>query len=652
MTDPNFRPLPLRRVTLEPGFWGDRVRLVRQEAIPHQWEALNDRVPGAPPSRAVRNLRIAAAEAEGNYEGPVFLDSDLAKWLEAVSHFLCTKRDPELERLADEVIDLFLKAQWDDGYVNSYFTVKDPAARWTNLRDAHELYCAGHWIEAAVAHHAATGRRRFLDAVCRLADHIHGRFGPGNGQTRGYPGHEEIELALVELYRCTGKRRYLELASYFIDERGRQPHYFDIEARRRGEDPTPLAFGAYAPYDEYQAHLPVREQTAVEGHAVRAMYLFSGMADVAAETGDEFLVAACKRLWENMVGRRIYVTGGIGSQCTGERFTFDYDLPNDTAYTETCAAIGLVFWAHRMLHLDLDAAYADMMEKALYNGVLSGLSLDAKAYFYVNPLAVWPEPCEKRADTRHVETRRQPWFACACCPPNLARLLASFGKYVYSESPLGPAVHLYTSSTADLEVAGRATTLRQETDYPWGENVTIVVEPEEAALFTVFLRIPGWCRNPRLAVNGEELPLSAILRQGYARVDRLWRPHDRIELTLPMPIERIRAHPEVRENAGKVALQRGPVVYCLEEADNGRNLPALSLPANAPLSARFRPDFLGGVMVISGEAHRNTASGWNGVLYQAIESSVETAPLTMIPYFAWANRQPGEMLVWIRDEKG
>ncbi|MCK4600320.1 glycoside hydrolase family 127 protein, partial [Candidatus Bipolaricaulota bacterium] len=384
-----LEPLMIKNVRVKDEFWAKRLQQVREVVIPYQWEVLNDRVPAAEPSHAIENFRIAAGRTEGAYYGWVFQDSDVAKWLEAVGYCLIRQADPELERLADSVIDLVVKAQQADGYLNTYFTVKEPGGRWTNLRDNHEMYCAGHMMEAAVAYYEATGKRKFLDAMCWLADHIDAAFGSEPGKKKGYPGHEEIELALVKLYQTTGEQRYLRLSRFFIDERGHEPHYYDLEAKERGDETSGR------PYDKAysQAHLPVREQTNAVGHAVRAMYLYSGMADMAAETNDETLVTACKRLWNNLTKRQMYITGGIGSAVQGEAFTFDYDLPNDTAYTETCAAIGLVFWAHRMLMLDVDHDYADVMERAFYNVVLSGISLGGREYFYVNPLEVWPEAC-------------------------------------------------------------------------------------------------------------------------------------------------------------------------------------------------------------------------------------------------------------------
>jgi len=647
MNKHTISPLRIHDVSVKEGFWAKRIQQVRDVVIPYQWEALNDRSAEAETSHAIENFRIAAGEKSGEFYGWVFQDSDVAKWLEAVGYSLMTQSDAELERLADDVIDLIVKTQQADGYLNTYFTIKEPQKRWTNLRDNHEMYCAGHMMEAAVAYYEATGKRKLLNAMCCLADHIGSAFGPDPSQRRGYPGHPEIELALIRLYRITGEERYLNLSKFFIDERGREPHYYDLEAKARGDDTPGGKYGKACS----QAHLPVREQTTAVGHAVRAMYLYSGMADVAAETNDETLVTACKRLWNNLTKRQMYITGGIGSAVQGEAFTFDYDLPNDTAYTETCAAIGLVFWAHRMLMLDVDHEYADVMERAFYNGVLSGISLGGREYFYVNPLEVWPEACEKRQDQKHVATTRRPWFNCACCPPNIARLLASFGQYIYSQDEDTIYVHLYVGSEADFEITGQKITLAQRTNYPWEEVVEMTITVEEEAEFVLALRMPGWCDGTAVKVNGEDIDVGTIIHKGYARIQRSWRRDDKVEILLPMPIERIHAHPAVRANAGKVAIQRGPVVYCLEEVDNGPNLPDLSLPQDAKLTLGACDQSLGGVPVIHGVARRSTmTSQWKDVLYSPVVLERKEVAVRAIPYFAWGNRQPGEMLVWMREE--
>ncbi len=628
-----IKPLSLRKVRIEDAFWSARLETNRTVTLPDVYQ------------KCKKTGRIDAFKLNWKPPKPnqphVFWDSDVAKWVEAASASLATHPDTKLEKLLNGVIDLIVNAQQPDGYLNVHFTVVEPEKRWSNLRDNHELYCAGHLMEAAVAHYEATGKGDFLDAMCRCADHIDTVFGRGKGKKRGYPGHEEIELALVKLYRATGERRYLDLGRYFVDERGRRPLYFDIEARARGK--KPYEYGA-----SHQAHLPVRDQKTADGHAVRAMYLYCAMADVAAETGDKTLLAACKRLWKNVTHRRMYITGGIGSSKDGERFTTDYDLPNETAYAETCAAIGLVFWAHRMLHLEPDGRYADVMERALYNGVLSGVSLDGSKFFYVNPLTVHPKGF-RFMYAAYFEPVRQEWFGTSCCPTNLARLLASLERYVYSQGKNEIYVHLYVAGAAEFDLAGSKVRLTQKTQYPWKEKVRLIVRPEKPAEFTVALRIPGWCRAASLKVNGRAVRLARITKKGYAKIKRLWKSGDTVELTLPMPIEQIQANPNVRMNNGKVALQRGPVVYCLEEIDNGPNLSEISLPADATLRARYDKDLLGGVTVITAKARRRDDSLWKDCLYQSASSKTKVVNIRAIPYYAWCNRKPGEMLVWIRE---
>lgn len=621
----------MKQVKLADPFWAPRMETNRRVTLPIEYE------------QCKKTGRIDAFRLDWKPGMPnpphIFWDSDVYKWIEAGAYALATGRDAQLEKLFDDVIDLIAGAQQKDGYLNVHFTVVEPGKRWTNLRDCHELYCAGHLFEAAVAYAEATGKRKLLDVACRYADHIDSVFGTEPGKRRGYCGHEEIELALVKLSRITGTRRYMELAKYFIDERGRTPYYFDIEARERGEDPSKHWTAGPGPlrYEYCQAHKPVREQTEVVGHAVRAMYLYSAMADLAGEFADKALFSATKRLWEHLTTRRMYITGGIGPSRHNEGFTCDYDLPNETAYAETCAAIGLVFWAHRMLQLEPDSRYADIMERALYNGVTSGVSLDGRRFFYENPLA---------SLGRH---HRQDWFDCACCPPNIARLIASIGQYVYSLGEKAVYVHLYAQGEAFIEVDGTALRTVQKTMYPWDGKVVLELEPERPARFALALRLPGWCRKPKVSLNGKAFSLSGRVRCGYAVIEREWRAGDRVEVLLPMSVERVEAHPEVRPDCGRIALMRGPIVYCLEEADNGRLLHDVVIPREAKLSARMEKDLLGGVVVVTGKAYRRDMRGWDGVLYRAERSKTKPFTFKAVPYCVWDNRSPGEMLVWVRD---
>ncbi len=645
-----YRLSKINKINFNDGFWDDRLKIIHNIVIPYQWQALNDHIPGAKPSHAIENFRIAAGEVESKFEGRIFQDSDVAKWLEAASYGLAYESNPELEKITDKVVDLIEKAQQDDGYLNSYFIVAEPDKKWTNLRDCHEMYCAGHLIEAAVAYYQATGKDKLLNVACNLADHIDDRFGAKEGKIKGYPGHQEIELALVKLYRVTDEERYLKLSKFFVNERGQKPHFFELEAKKRGKEDKKYFEDKFL-YKYNQSHLPIRDQKVVVGHAVRAMYFYSGVTDIAIETDDKKLKKTIKDLWENVTKRQMYITGGVGSQLYGEAFSFDYDLPNDTAYTETCAAIGLVFWAQRMLQLELKNEYGDVMEKALYNGVLSGISLDGTKYFYVNPLEVWPEASRHRNDQRHVKGKRQKWFGCACCPPNIARLLASIGNYIYSYSDKGIYTHLYTNSTASFNILGKEVLIKQETDYPWEGKIKISVTPtDDHAEFTLGLRVPGWCQEPELFLNGEIIDLDILNKNGYVLVNKQWEKGDTLELNLPMPVEKMAANPEVRENAGKVAIQRGPVIYCLEEVDNGKNLRDITLPVETELKAEFNEGFLGGVVTITGEALRTASSLWNNQLYKPRKKLKEKIKIKLIPYYAWANRKPGEMLTWIKED--
>lgn len=624
---------------------GKRVHTVLNNTLSYQWEALNDQVPDAPKSGSVNNFRIAAGETTGEHYGPVFQDSDLAKWTEAVSYSLALQNNDELKIHLDEAINLVVKAQKEDGYLNTYFTIKEPSGRWTNIRDKHELYCAGHMIEAAVANYEVTGNKALLNVACRLADHIYSMFGPEPTKRHGYPGHEEIELALVKLYHSTNERKYLDLAHYFIRERGKAPYYFKIEAMARGEakldelwDPSKLEY--------FQAHVPVTEQEAI-GHAVRAMYLYSGMADVAMETGDEALMQACRRLWDDVVKRKMYITGGIGSTSFGEAFTFAYDLPNDTAYTETCASIGLIFWAQRMFKMEQDAKYIDIMERALYNTVFAAMSLDGRKYFYVNPLEVWPKACHKREDHRHVKTERQKWYDCACCPPNIARLLTSIGKYAYAldEDKNTLFVNLYMDGQIEFNLNDKGITLKQDTVYPWDGNTSFTVASNTTVAFSLALRIPDWCKKWSIKINGQEIQ-EYETNKGYAMITRTWGKNDKVELTLDMAVMMMRANPEVRADAGKVAIQRGPIVYCAEEADNGPNIANIELLPEPNFAVMYDEELLGGVCYITAKARRAKVDNYDG-LYKETDNDYEETVVKLVPYYAWNNRGEGEMMVWL-----
>ncbi len=639
-TKGQLRPVPFREVTFTDNFWQPRQEMNRTALIPHAYRMCNE-------TGRIDAFRLNWKPGMPN-EPHVFWDSDVAKWLEAASYSLAVHPDPGLERTVDEVVDLIAAAQQPDGYLNTHFTVVEPDKRWTNLDGAHELYCAGHLMEAAVAHFEATGKRTLLEVLCRYADHIGATFGTEPGKNLGYCGHPEVELALVRLYRATGIERYRELARYFVDERGRQPYYFDLEAKARGEAKR---VGSAKRYEYMQAHKPVREQKEVVGHAVRALYLYSGMADIAALDGDKELLAACRRLWDDATLRKLYVTGGLGPSRNNEGFTSGYDLPNETAYAETCAAVALVFFAHRMLQVNPDRRYSDVIERALYNNVLSGASQDGRRFFYANPLSsAGPQSGAASGDlVNHGHTSsRVEWFGVSCCPPNLSRLVASLGQYVYSVTAKAVYVHLYAGGNSSPTVAGQEVRLTQATNYPWSGDVRIDVNPKQPAAFDLLLRIPGWCDKHTLKVNGRTV--AATMAKGYARLRRTWERGDCVTLSLAMPVVRVAAHPDVAADFGKVALQRGPLIYCLEQCDNP-DVHALVLPRRARLTARFDPRVLGGVTVIEGQASVVDRTGWKDRLYgSASGQKYKPIRIKAIPYFAWDNRKPGAMAVWLAQD--
>ncbi|CAM4460676.1 hypothetical protein FHS16_004188 [Paenibacillus endophyticus] len=642
-------PSAVGKVSISDDFWSEYIRLVREVVVPYQWEVLNDRVEEAEPSHAIQNFKIAAGVEQGSFYGMVFQDSDVAKWLEAVGYLLETEPDPELEKVADEVVALIAKAQQPDGYVNTYFTIKEKDQRWTNLAECHELYCAGHLIEAAVAYSKATGKNAILDVACRFADYIDRVFGTEPGKLQGYDGHQEIELALVKLYQATGERRYVELSHYFLNQRGAKPNFYEQEWEKRGETIHFPQLSIATDLEYSQAHLPVREQDQAVGHAVRVVYMCTAMADIAAETGDEALLAACRRLWGSIVSKRMYLTGAIGSMAHGESFTQDYDLPNDTVYAETCASIGLIFFAQRMLQIEPDSEYANVLERALYNTVVSGMSRDGKQFFYVNPLEVYPPVLGKNKNYDHVKPQRQGWFGCACCPPNIARLLASLGQYIYTVKGEEIYAHLYIGGTAELDLNGTAVKLEQQSKYAWDGEASFRISVPQETVFTLALRLPDWSGAAAIQVNGAEYKVSeADIHNGYIRLKRAWQTGDTVSIAFEMPILRMQGHPLIRQTAGKVALQRGPFVYCLEEADNGGQLFHLSLPATSELSSAFDTGLLGGMQVITGNGVRFDSKHWQDELYRRdADWTTEQTELRFIPYFAWANREPGEMSVWI-----
>lgn len=542
----------------------------------------------------IRNFENAA-KGEGEHSGIFFDDSDVYKALEGMAYSLINNPDPELEKKADEWIDKFAAAQQPDGYINTFYTLTGLDKRWTNM-DKHEMYCAGHMIEAGVAYYQATGKRKLLDVCIRMTDHMMSQFGPG--KRHWVPGHEEIELALVKLYQTTQEQKYLDFAYWLLEERGHGHGTMGDE-------------GKWNPV-YYQDIVPVRQLTDISGHAVRCMYLYCGMADVAALKNDTGYIAAMDRLWDDVVHRNMYITGGIGSSHDNEGFTEDYDLPNLDAYCETCASVGMVLWNQRMNQLTGDSKYIDVLERSLYNGALAGISLGGDRFFYVNPL-------ESKGDHH-----RQEWYGCACCPSQLSRFLPSIGNYIYASSDDALWVNLYIGNTGQIRIGETDILLTQETDYPWDGSVKLTISTSQPLEKEIRLRIPNWCKTYDLSINGKRINVSE--EKGYA-VIKDWKSQDVIALDMDMPVEIVAADPHVKENFGKRAIQRGPLVYCMEEIDNPEYFDQIQLSPSTTFQTAFVSDILNGI--------------------KTIKTNDRTQSATFIPYYAWDNRKAGKMRVWI-----
>jgi len=601
-------------VILSDTFWTPRLEVNRRVTLPSQYQQLED-------TGRLNNFRRVAGLYQGEYQGPYYNDSDVYKWLEAASWTLATHPDEVLEAQVNDTIALIAAAQDESGYLDTYFAFERTAQRWTNLRVLHELYCAGHLIQAAVAHARATHSRSLLNVAIRLADHILNTFGP-NARS-GSSGHPEIEMALVELARETGEPRYMQEAQFFIDQRG---------------TPSSTLSGGF--YD--QDHAPVRDQSTIVGHAVRALYLYCGVTDVYTETGEQALLDAAETVWHDFMERKVYITGGAGARHEGEAFGDSYELPNERAYAETCASIASVMWNWRLLQLNGEARFADAIENALYNGLLSGLSLDGTHYFYENPLA---------DSGNH---RRQPWFGTACCPPNLARLLAELPGYIYSTSDEGLWVHLYIDSSVTVTLpnnsSNRNITLRQQTNYPWSGDIELTLQLDEPTSFSLFLRIPAWASEAKLTVNGE--PFSQGVTAGsYVQLNRHWASGDTVRLSLPMTVRLVESNPHVTNNHGRVAVMRGPLVYSMEQADHPNlDMYRVILPGMSQWDVVERPDLLGGIVALRTEAMYPVQHPSSQLLYRtydATKPAYRLFSLTAIPYYAWANREAGAMSVWL-----
>ena len=629
-----IRPVDFTQVKLEDQFWAPRLKINRTITIPYLFKLDEE-------TGRTDNFRIAAGLKKGKHTGKRYNDSDVFKAMEAAAYSLRAHPDPELRNKLDELVAVIGKAQEPDGYLFTTRTI-DPAnpapgagaERWSNLRVSHELYNVGHMYEAAVAHYITTGERSFLDIALKNADLLVRTFGPG--KRRAFPGHQEVEIGLGKLYRVTGNRQYLDLARFFLDERG---HYHGGETY-----PADSPFVIYNSEEYLQNHKPVLEQAEAVGHAVRAAYMYSGMADVSALGGWPEYAAAIDRLWDNVAGKKLYITGGIGSTGEYEAFGADYELPNAQAYAETCASIGNAMWNQRLFELHGDAKYIDILERIIYNGLISGVSLGGDRFFYQNPLESGGK------------YERSSWFEVACCPANVARFLPTLPGYVYATGGDSLYINLFASGTARIELPGRSVELIQETKYPWEGTVKILVNARPGGSFTIRIRIPGWARNKpvptylyrfldqseqqvRLWVNRK--PVDFKLENGYALLRRKWRSNDLIEIILPMPNRRVVAPDLVKEDAGKFAIQRGPIVFCAEGIDNRGRALNLVLPDGAKLEHWFRPDLLGGVAIITAKALAVDRSTDGRILDQRPHQ------LMAVPYFAWANRGPGEMRVWL-----
>ena len=619
-------------------FVGRVQKLVREEVLPYQYQILNDALEGVEKSHAIENIRLAAKKLQGGnvqpdeFYGMVFQDSDVAKWLEAAAYSLALKPDKALEARVDDMVALIGRCQQPDGYLNTYFTVKEPENRWANLLECHELYCAGHMIEAGVALHEAAGKDELLHICIRLADHICDRF----MQVEGIPGHQEIEIGLMRLYHVTGNAKYRDMALRFLDLRGQQPDWFLRHTPRHPD----THYGDYdiLPEDTIynQSDVPVREQTVARGHAVRQLYMLTAMADVAAATGDAAMIAACDRLFDNIAQKQMYVTGAVGSTPHRESFTVDYDLPSDRCYGETCASVAMTFFAHNMLAVKPDGRYADLMELELYNAALAGMSLDGKRFFYVNPLTVDTSVSGIVPGYKHVLPQRPAWHACACCPPNLARLIASLGKYLWSEDEDTVYSHLFIGS----EALTRHGCISMTSRYPWEGKAAYTVH--DGGRFTLAIHVPQHAVNMHLQINGTEVSCNA--EGGYCRIQREWQPGDRIAVEFAMPVRRIHAHPRVRDAAGKVALARGPLVYCVESTDHNAILSGIFLPADAAIKAA--ESNAEGIVALHAAGF---AQGSSDELFSDEPIRVSPVQIRAIPYFAWGNRAPGNMQVWIRE---
>jgi DUF1680 family protein len=616
-------PVSFSEVRIDDGFWSPRIDKVTRVTIPVCIEQTEIKTP------RIRNFEKVARHQGEKHEGIYFDDSDVYKALEAIAYSLKNHPDARLEAKADEWVDKIAAAQLPDGYLNTYFTLGDLNKRWTDM-EKHEDYNAGHLIEAAAAYYSTTGKKKLLDVAIRVADNIDNTFRLKN--RHWVSGHEEIELALVKLYKVTANKKYLDMADWFLQQRGHGYGEGAIWSNKH--------MGAKYCQDD----VPVKDQTEIEGHAVRAMYLYTGAADVGAAKNDPAYMKAMQTVWGDVVYRNMYITGGIGSSGRNEGFTQDYDLPNESAYCETCASVGMVLWNLRMNTLTGDAKYADVLERSLYNGALDGLSLTGDRFFYGNPLA---------SDGNY---ERSEWFGTACCPSNIARLVESLGNYIYASSSSAIWVNLFVGSNTTIPLQSGAVKIRQETNYPWDGNIKISVDPAKKTNFPLYVRIPGWASNApvpgstykyqdkvdsaiRIQLNGKAVKYT--LKDGYAIVSTAWKKGDAVTLHLPMPVRRVVATNLIKADVNRIALQRGPLVYCVEQPDNGDKTQSFIVPRDAAFQPEFNKGLLGGIVTLKSQVSVLVPS------LDGTEVSMEKQPLVAIPYFSWANRGKSQMQVWL-----
>lgn len=602
----SLQPVSWKNVSIRDDFWTPRLEANRNATIEHGFRMLSQH-------GYEENFIRAGQRLEGGFQGLVYQDSDVYKLLQSAAASLATHPDNALRERLDYWFGLIEAAQLEDGYINTHFQLIAPDKKWQNLRDWHELYCAGHLIEAGVTDYVGNGRDRLLQVAIKAANHIDERFGPEKAP--GYPGHPELELALIRLFEATSERRYYDLARHFVRSRGR--HYF---AHEHGTPETEYD-GAY-----WQDRVPIVDMDVIEGHAVRAVYLLCAATDIVRETQDADLEDMLHRVWNNAVIKRMYVTGGIGNSAKNEGFTEDYDLPNETAYQETCASIAMVFWNHRLALLYGKATYADYTENALYNGVLAGISLDGTRFFYENPLA--------SSGDHH----RKDWYACACCPPNISRLLSSLGDYVYAKGDGAFYVNLFIAGSVETEVGGRPFAMHVQTEYPW--HSIIVLTPKSTEDVDLHVRIPSWCKRYSIKLSGETI--EPAVENGYAVVRSQWTGDKTVEVVFDMPAYRIESNPAIGGNTGRVAVCRGPMVYCFEQCDHSSDLRGIFLPPNV----QFRPekDQIFGVTALTGTALQTRI--WDCELYRQ-QPELQPVSAKAIPYAFWDNREQGRMAVWM-----